>query len=151
MPNDPPARRPPSRRHLLRSGAESRRLDEAQTRIVEALRTGTVNLVNRYFDEASEVVRVALLHNGLELYQEGESRATGRTASLYHAYLAVLSQKYAEMARDPRVDLEQPSVEAREVHAELVASGLEVSLPETVKLCADARVPVVHSEDRSEE
>lgn len=146
MPNEP-TRRPPSRRHLLRVGSDSRRVDEAQTRIIEALRSGTLNLVNRYFDEAREIVRIALLHNGLDLYNEGDGRATSRTSRLFLAYLSVLERKYAELALDPRVELSRPPVEVRELHAELVAQGFDVSLAEAVKLCTDAAVPVVTTED----
>jgi hypothetical protein len=155
--SDRPTRRPPrpSTRTFMRSGADSRKIEEAQERILDALRDGVKGLVDRYFvdardgvkglvdrffDEAREAVRGALLHAGLELYNEGQARGRAQAAQVFHAIAAVAHRRYAAMVRDPRTEIEPPRPTLAEVHAEMAGGGLELSPAELAKLCAELRV-----------
>jgi len=150
MPSDRHTDRPPKRpstRRFIRAGADSKKVDEAQERILEGLRTMILNLVGRAFDEAREIVRGALLHSGLDLYNEGKANGTKETMMLCHAYLAILDRKYAQSVRDPRAEVVRPSVTAQELCDEILLAGQDASLQEVQKKCTEAGIPLAIEEE----
>ena len=141
----PPKR--PSTKHFIRSGADSKKVDEAQARILDGLRTMIMNLVGRAFDDAREIVRGALLHSGLDLYHEGKAHGSKETAFLYRAYLSILDRKYSTMIRDPRAEVDRPPVTSAELRAELEIVGQSTTLAEIEKKCVEVGLPLSTAED----
>jgi hypothetical protein len=136
--------RPPkgSGSHFARSAVDSVKLDEAQTRIIEAFRTGVLGLVNRFFDEAMPVVRKALLHVGVDLYDDGIRTANERSRSLITAYLAALERAMGEMPRDPRIDPVLPDVTSLDVATELARLGVSLQPAEVAVACGRVGLPL---------
>lgn len=149
MADEIPTVRPPrpSTRQFAKSGADSRKVDEAQARILEGLRVGVKNLVDRFFDSAKEIVRGAILHAGLDLYNEGVSRGATQAAVVYKAYLTVLDEKYTTLVRDPRAEVVRPLVTLREIRAALLAMGYEAMPAEVLKQCTDVGLPIAPEEE----
>ena len=147
--DDRPTVKPPrpSTRQFAKSGADSKKVDEAQDRILEGLRVGVKNLVDRFFDSAKEIVRGAILHAGLDLYQEGIARGATQSAVVYRAYLASLDKKYQSMPRDPRVEITRPSVMLKDLRAEVLAMGIDAMPAELAKQCTDIGLALAADEE----
>ena len=147
--SDRPTVKPPrpSTRQFAKSGADSRKVDEAQVRILEGLRAGVKNLVDRFFDSAKEIVRGAILHAGLDLYNEGLSRGATQASLVYKAYLTILDSKYAGMSKDMRVEVVRPPVTLQEMRAALQAMGYEAMPAELQKQCGDVGLVLAAEED----
>ncbi len=106
-----------------------------------------LNLVGRAFDESQKIVREALLHSGLDLYNEGKANGTKETMMLCNAYLAILDRKYALMVHDPRVEVVRPSVTAQELCDEILLAGQDASIQEVQKKCTETGVPLAAEEE----
>lgn len=144
-PDDRPLR--PSTQTLVKSGADSRKIDEAQKRIIDGLRASLKNLVDRLFDDAGEAVRSALLHFGLDLYHEGLMRGRVQAVRVYQGYLTCLDRGYAEMPRDSRLEVERPGVTLRQLHTELIIRGHDLTPAELVEACRELEVSLAKDKD----
>lgn len=145
MPDDPhdrPTQRPPrpSTRRLFASPADSRRLQEAQERILEALRSGVINMVNRFFGDAKEVVHTALLHASHDVYTEGLARGKAQATLVFEAYIEAVHEAYATQQRDPRVEIERPLITLATLHGVVAMRGIDLTAPELAVLCGELRL-----------
>ena len=140
MPDESQPPRRKSFRRLFATSPEAARVSDAQNKILDGLFQGITNLLKKYFEEARDVVRIAILHATVDVYNDGISHGRGQASVLFHAYLAVVLRKLIETARDPRVDLELPEVTAEELHAAMATRGAALSVAEVAELAAKLTV-----------
>lgn len=119
-----------------------RPIDAAQSRLVDGLQTGVKSLIDRYFAEAREIVRAAILHATHDTYNEATARGQERAAVMFRAYLDVLDIKYADRTgtRDPRAEIERPPVTAEELRLALVAQGAQLRTAEVITLAQSLKI-----------
>jgi len=130
----------PSVRKLFATAAETAGVADAQSRIIDGLKSGINNLINRFFEDAREIVNIAILHATHDVYNDGTARGHAQAIVVFRAYMHVLDQKYADMVRDPRVEVCRPPVTADELRIAINQTGMSLSLAETEKLAADMRI-----------
>ena len=134
--------RKPSVRRLFASPADSARVTDAQNRILDGLRSGVVNLINRFFDDAGEVVRASILYATMDLYNEGIARGRAQAIVMYRAYISIVRKKYEDMVRDPRVEMSSPDVSAAELCVAVNAMGVMLTQAETRQMANDLQLPL---------
>lgn len=145
-PTPPPPR--PSQRRLFSSPADSKRLEEEQSRILEAMRSGVKSLIDRYFDDAAHLIRRALLRAVLAEYDEGVTRGRAQAAIVYLAYVGAVRSYLRGLSADPRLELDpewRPTVD--ELQAAVAVQGFSLSLGELSDLCARLQVPLATDRD----
>ncbi len=144
---DRPPKRTSTRRFAV-SGADSKKVDSTQEQVLGGLRDGLMLLVDRFFDDARQVVRSELLKFGLDLYNEGSARGAQQAAVLYRAYVVLLEQKYAAMVRgrDARIEVTRPDVGLTELRNAISATGVDATLAEVEKQCADLSITITKDE-----
>lgn len=125
---------------LFTPPADNRRVTDAQNRIIETLRTGLKNMIDRFFDGARDVTRAAILNATLDVYNQGITRGKSHAQLVFNAYVDVLHTKYS--VRDPRVEVDVPLVTVIELREAIAARGAWMTPTECELLAQELRIPL---------